>query len=127
MIRMKTSLTGLAVAALLVAGSSLGSTLPGFAEDAPAPQTPAAAAPATPQADAPSGAVPRPSIAPKTAEPAPAADAEPAAPRHRRYAHYRHHRYGYYRTAYWEPFPILWPHVYHNRIHWNRIPWFVRF
>ena len=124
---MKTTLTGLAVAALLVAGSSLGSTLPGFAEDAPAPQTPAAQAPATPPADAPSGAVPRPSIVPKTAEPAPAADAEPAAPRHRRYAHYRHHRYGYYRTAYWEPFPIMWPHFYHNRIHWNRIPWFVRF
>jgi hypothetical protein len=101
MIKMKTSLTGLAVAALLVAGSSLSSTLPGFAEDAPTPQTPAAAAPATPpaaQADAPSGA-----------------------------AHYRHHRYGYYRTAYWEPFPIMWPHFYHNRVHWNRIPWFVRF
>jgi hypothetical protein len=128
MIRMKTSLTGLAVAALLVAGSSLGSTSPGFAEDAPGAQTPLAEAPVTPpaaQADAPSGAVPRPSIVPKTAEPA--ADAEPAEPRHRRYAHYRHHRYGYYRTAYWEPFPIMWPHFYHNRIHWNRIPWFVRF
>jgi hypothetical protein len=122
---MKTSFTGLAVAALLVGGASLGSTLPGFAEDAPAPQTAKeAAAPA--QADAPSGAVPRPSIVPKTAEPAPTADAEPAAPRHRRYAHYRH-RYGYYRTAYWEPFPIMWPHFYHNRVHWNRIPWFVRF
>jgi len=69
---MKTSLTGVAIAALLVAGASLSSTLPGFAEDTPAPQTPAAAAPATPpaaQADAPSGTVPRPSIAPKTAEP----------------------------------------------------------
>jgi len=128
---MKTSLAGLAVAALLVAGSSLGSILPGFAEDAPAPQPPAAQAPVMPPAaetDAPSSTVPRPSIVPKTAEPAPpAADAEPAAPSHRRYAHYRHHRYGYYRTAYWEPFPILWPHLYHNRIHWNRIPWFVRF
>ena len=127
---MKTSLTGLAVATLLVAGSNLSSTLPGFAEDAPTPQTPAAQAPAAPpaaQPDAPSGTVPRRSIVPKTAEPAqPAADAEPAAPRHRRYAH-RHRRYGYYRTAYWEPFPILWPHFYHNRIHWNRIPWFVRF
>jgi hypothetical protein len=124
---MKTSLAGLAVAALLVAGSSL----PGFAEDAAAPQTPAAQAPTMPPAaetDASSGAEPRPSIAPKTAEPAqPAADAEPAAPRHRRYAHYRHHHYGYYRTAYWEPFPIYWPHFYHNRIHWNRVPWLVRF
>ena len=123
---MKTSLAGLAVAALLIAGS----TFPGFAEDAPATQPSAAQAPAMPPAaetDAPSSTVPRPSIVPKTAEPAPAADAEPTAPRHHRYAHYRHHRYGYYRTAYWEPFPILWPHLYHNRIHWNRIPWFVRF
>ena len=69
MIRMKTSLTGAAVAALLV----LGSTLPGFAEDPPAPQTPAAQpAPATPpaaQTEAPSSAVPRPAIVPKAAEP----------------------------------------------------------
>ena len=124
---MKTSLTGLAVAALLVAGSPL----PGFADDVATPQTPAAQAPAAPpaaQADAPSGAVPRPSIVPKTAEPGqPADNAEPAAPRHRRHAHYRHHRYGYYRTAYWEPFPIYWPHFYHNRVHWNRIPWLFRF
>jgi hypothetical protein len=131
MIRMKTSLAGLAVAALLVVGSTLSLTSPGFAEDAPTPQTPAAQAPAmapAAQTDAPSGTVPRPSIAPKTAEPAPpVADAEPAAPRHRRYAHYRHRRYGYYRTAYWEPFPIYWPHVYHNRLHWNRIPWLFRF
>ena len=118
---MKISLIGVAVAATLVAGS----TFPSFAEDAPAPQTPAAQTPA--QTEAPSSPVPRPSIVPKTAEPAqPAADAEPA-PRHRRYAHYRHHRYGYYRTAYWEPFPIFWPHVTHNRIHWNRIPWLFRF
>ena len=32
-----------------------------------------------------------------------------------------------FRTAYWEPFPIYWPHFYHRRIHWNRIPWIVRF
>ena len=50
-----------------------------------------------------------------------------AAPRHRRYAHRHWHRYGYYRTAYWEPFPIFWPHFYHNRIHWSRIPWLFRF
>ncbi len=42
---MKTSLTALAIAALLVAGSPL----PGFAEDIATPQTPAAQAPtATP-------------------------------------------------------------------------------
>jgi hypothetical protein len=122
MIRMKTPLTGFAIAALLVTGS----TLPGFAQDAAAPQTPAAQAPATPAtpAETQPSTVPRPSIAPKTAEPA-AADAEPA-PRHRHYAHH-YRRYGYYRTAYWEPFPVYWPHFYHNRIHWNRIPWFVRF
>ena len=25
------------------------------------------------------------------------------------------------------PFPIYWPHFYHNRVHWNRIPWLLRF
>jgi hypothetical protein len=130
MIRMKTLLTGAAIAALLV----FGSTLPGFAEEPPAPQTPAAQAPATAtpptaQTEAPPSTMPRPAIVPKAAEaapPAPAANAEPAPP-HRRYAHYRHRRYGYYRTAYWEPFPIYWPHFYHNRVHWNRIPWLFRF
>jgi hypothetical protein len=127
MIRMKTSRTtfaGCSLAALLV----IGSALPGFAQDAAAPQTPAAQTPAPPAAPAETqpSTVPRPSIVPKTAEPAsPAADAEPL-PRHRHYA-YRHRRYGYYRTAYWEPFPVYWPHFYHNRIHWNRVPWFVRF
>ena len=67
--------------------------------------------------------MPRPSIAPKTAEPASPPAADELAPRHRRYA--RHHRrYGIYRTAYWEPFQIYWPHLYHSRIHWNRISWF---
>jgi hypothetical protein len=133
MIRMKTSLTGVAIAALLI----FGSTVPVFAEDPPAPQTPAAQtpaaqAPATPpsaQTEAPSSTVLRPAIVPKAAEaapPAPAVNAEPTSP-HRRYAHYRHRRYGYYRTAYWEPFPIYWPHFYHNRVHWNRIPWSFRF
>ncbi len=114
---MKTQLTGLAVAALLV----IGSTLPGYAEDAPAPAAPAA--PAATQTEAPAS-VARPSIVPKTTEPAsaPVADDQPA-PRHRRYAR-QHWRYGYYRTAYWEPFPIYWPHFYHSRIHWNRISWF---
>jgi hypothetical protein len=123
MIRMKAPLTGLAIAAMLVAGTAL----PGFAQDATTPQTPAAQTPATPAAPAESSTVPRPSIVPKTAEPTlPAAEAEPA-PRHYRYAHRHHRRYGYYRTAYWEPFPIYWPHFYHNRVHWNRVPWFFRF
>jgi hypothetical protein len=117
---MKAPLTGLAIAALLFAGTAL----PGFAQDAAKPQTPAAETASPPPAA--NETVPRPSIAPKAAEPAtPAADNEPA-PRRRHYAH-RYHRYGYYRTAYWEPFPVYWPHLYHNRIHWNRIPWFVRF
>jgi len=73
--------------------------------------------------------VPRPSIAPKAAEPAvapnsaaqasPPAAAEPAPRRHRRYA--RHH---YRRYAYWEPFPVYLPRFHRHRIYWNRIPWF---
>jgi hypothetical protein len=120
MIFMKPHFTGVAVAALLV----IGFTFPGFAEDAvpPAPQNPAA------QTDAPPPSVPRPSIVPKTAEPAspPAAATEPA-PRQGRYAHRRWRGYGTYRTVYWEPFPIYWPHLYRNRIHWNRIPWIFHF
>jgi hypothetical protein len=116
MISMKTYFTGLAVAALLV----IGPTFPGYAEDTAAPA--AQAAPAATPTEAPAS-VPRPSIAPKTAEPASPPAADELAPRHRRYA--RHHRrYGIYRTAYWEPFPIYWPHLYHSRIHWNRISWF---
>lgn len=136
---MKTPLVGLAIATLL----TVGSTLPGFAEDAPPPaDTPAAttAAPAAAPTDATPGVAPRPSILykrndpkaagpkadePKTAE-QPAADAPP--PRHRRhYAHRHHHYWGNYRYAYWEPFPIFLPHLYHNRIHWSRIPWLFRF
>jgi hypothetical protein len=127
MIDMKLHFSGLAVAALIV----IGSNLPGYAEDAVAPTTPAA--PATVQTPAaqpetPPASVPRPSLAPKAAEPAPApvADEPPQRP-HRRYAHRRWHRWGYYRTAYWEPFPIFWPHFYHNRLHWGRIPWAFRF
>jgi hypothetical protein len=116
---MKAPLTGLALATLL----TIGSAFPGYAEDAAVP----AAAPAAKQTEAPPPSVPRPSPAPKTAEPAsPPVAAEPA-PRHRRYAHRHWRRYGYYRTAYWEPFPIYWPHLYRNRIHWNRIPWLVNF
>jgi hypothetical protein len=121
MISMKPHFTGLALIALLV----IGPTLPGFAEDA-VPATPAA--PAAAQTGAPPSSVPRPSLAPKTAEPAlPPVGAEPA-PRHpRRYAHRHYRRYGYYRTAYWEPFPIYWPHVYRSRVHWSRIPWMFNF
>jgi hypothetical protein len=126
MIEMKSYFTGLAIAALLAAGP----TLPGYAEDAPA-------APAA-KTEAPPPSVARPSIIPKTAEPAsaPVANktAEPEAktvpderPRHRHYAHRHYWRHGYYRTAYWEPFPIFWPHFYRNRVHWSRIPWAFRF
>ena len=120
---MKAPLTGLAIATLLLAGTAL----PGFAQDA-AKQPPAPAADTASPPPAANDTVPRPSIAPKAAEQAaPAADNEPA-PRRRHYAHrYRYHRYGHYRVAYWEPFPIFWPHVHHNRIYWNRIPWFFRF
>jgi hypothetical protein len=112
--------TSFVIVAVFVAGSSL----PGFAQDTTTQPAPAAQ---TPPPAASTETVPRPSIVPKSAAPAaPAADNNPPAPRHRRYAH-RYHRYGYYRTAYWEPFPVYWPHLYHNRIHWNRIPWFVRF
>jgi hypothetical protein len=111
---MKSHITGLAFAALLV----IGPALPGHAEDA-APAAPAT----TNQTDAPPASVPRPSLGPKTAEPAPAPEAaEPTPPRHRRYAH-RHWR----RYAYWEPFPIFLPHFYRNRIRWYRIPWAFNF
>jgi hypothetical protein len=106
---MKWYFTGLAIAALLV----IGPTLPGYAEDAPAAPAATQAEPATAPA------------ASKTAEPG-AKSAPDAQPRHRRYAH-RHWRHYGYRTAYWQPFPIFWPHVYRNRIHWNRIPWAFRF
>jgi uncharacterized membrane protein len=120
--------TGLALAALL----TIGSTLPGFAEDAAPPKEIMAQPPAA-KTETPPPSVPRPSLAPKTAEPAsaPVAEpaqrpvAEPAQRPPRRYA--RRHWRGYYRTAYWEPFPIYWPHYYHHRIHWGRIPWMFRF
>jgi hypothetical protein len=113
---MKARSLGLAVAALLV----LGRAVPAHAQDAskstappPSAQTPAAPA----QTDAPAS-VPRPSIAPKTAEPAPATE-EAKPRRHRRYS--RHH---YRRYATWQPFPIYWPHVHRHRMYWSRLPWF---
>jgi hypothetical protein len=121
MIFMKPHFTGIAVAALLVIGSSL----PSYAEDAVAP--PAPSVPAAAQTEAPPPSVSRPSIVPKTAEPASASVAAEPAPRHRHTAHRHWRGYGTYRTAYWEPFPIYWPHLYHSRIHWNRIPWIFHF
>jgi hypothetical protein len=96
-------------------------------DTAPAtPATPPATTTAPPATtDTPPVNVPRPSILPKTtdksAEPvAPQAGDESAPRPHRHhYAHRRHWRY-----AYWEPFPVYWPHIYHSRIYWNRIPWF---
>jgi hypothetical protein len=124
---MKSHFTGLAIATLLV----IGPALPGYAEDAASPKAPAAAstpAPAATPTEAPPASVPRPSLALKTAEPAsPPAAADPAPRRHRRYAHRHWRRYGYYRTAYWEPFPIYFPHFYRHRIRWNRIPWMFNF
>jgi hypothetical protein len=121
---MKAHLTSLAVALLLTAAS----TLPGYAEETAQPSAPAAspsAPAATPAETAPPAAVPRPSILPKNAEPgqqpiAPQAGDDSAQRRHRHYAHRRH---GWH-YAYWQPFPIYWPHLYHSRIYWSRIPWF---
>ena len=120
MIEMKTHFAGLAIAALLVVAP----TLPGHAQDATTPAAPAAspAAPATAPAEPPPATVPRPSIVPKAAGPSsPQADAgtEAAPRRHRHYA-YRHYRH----YGYWQPFPVYWPHLWHNRIVWNRMPWF---
>jgi hypothetical protein len=118
MIEMRKHFTGVAIAALF----TFAATLPGRTEDAKTPPAaaPAQAAPAATQGEPPVS-VPRPSIAPKTAEPASAPAAADAAPRrHRRYA-YRHYR----RYAYWEPFPVYWPHFYRHRVFWNRIPWFA--
>jgi hypothetical protein len=114
MIEMKMQAAGIAIAAMLTIGSSF----PGHAEDAAPPKD--AAAPAATSTDAPAN-VPRPSIVPKTAEPAAApAAAEPAPRPHRRYAR-RHYR----RYASWEPFPIYWPRIHRHHFYWSRIPWFA--
>jgi hypothetical protein len=111
---MKTRSLGIAFAALLV----LGRPVPAHAQDAAPKATPPAAAQSPAQTDAPAS-VPRPSIAPKTAEPAPATTEEAKPRRQRRYA--RHH---YRRYAYWQPFPIYWPHFHRRGISWSRMPWF---
>ena len=119
---MKLHFTGLAIAILLV----IGPTLPGYAEDAAAP-TAAPAAPAAGQTEAPPASVPRPSLAPKTVEPASQPVAAEPTPGQRRHAHRHWRRNGYYHSAYWQPFPIYWPHFYRSRIHWSRIPWAFNF
>jgi hypothetical protein len=116
MIAMTDNLKGIAAAALLLAALNS----PCRAEDAAT--TPPAAAAQTTQGDAKSAPadVRRPSITAKSTDTtAPDATSEPA-PRHRR--HYAHRYYRHY--AYWEPFPIFFPHLYHNRIVWNRVSWF---
>jgi len=114
-IKMKARSLGIAFAALLV----LGRPVVGHAEDAASKSAATPTAPAAAQTDAPAS-VPRPSIAPKTAEPAPAATEDARPRRHRRYARHQHRRY-----AYWQPFPVYWPHFHRNRIYWNRMPWFT--
>jgi hypothetical protein len=117
MIAMPINLKGLAAAALLLAVLNV----PCRAEDAP-PATPPAEAtqPAPGDAKSTPADVPRPSITAKSTDTtAPDATSEPA-PRHRR--HYAHRYYRHY--AYWEPFPVYFPHLYHNRIVWNRVSWF---
>src|SRR5581483_3466721 len=120
---MKRHYSAAVAAAFLLTASSLAAK----AEDAaPAPAA-SPAAPAAAPADSAPASVARPSIVPKTNDTAakpdasakPRADAEPSPRRHRRYAR-RHYRY-----AYWEPFPIYFPHfTRHHGIYWSRIPWF---
>jgi hypothetical protein len=126
--KMKTRLMGFAVAAALAAAP----TFPSFAEDAsPAPAAGSTTTPAATPNQPPPVSVPRPSIMPNTAEPSkpvaadkpvaterPVVTDEPASRRNRRYVR-RHWRY-----AYWQPFPIYWPHLYRSHIYWSRIPWF---
>lgn len=114
---MKTLLTGLALATLLVATSSI----PSRADDvaAPAAATSAPVAPA-PQAEAPPPSVARPALVPKTDAQPIQPQATDMAPRPRR--HYAHRRYRHY--AFWEPIPIYIPNLFHHRIHWSRISWF---
>ena len=102
---------GFAAAAVLVAAVNF----PAHAEDAPAAQAPTQAAPS----EAKPADVPRPSLVPKATDATPDATTDAAPRHHRRYA--RHH---YRRYAYWEPFPVYFPHLSHNRIIWNRISWF---
>jgi hypothetical protein len=119
MLVMKSHLAGFAIAVLLVVGS----ISPGLAEETATP-----ASPAPTQAEAPPPSVPRPSLVPKAAEPvSPSAATETIQPTRPRFAHRRYRHWGIYHTAYWEAFPIYWPHLYHHRIRWTRIPWVLHF
>ena len=112
---MTNNLKGIAAAVLPLAAFNV----PCRAEDAPA--TPPAAAQTTQDGSkAPPADVPRPSITAKSTDTATPDNISEPAPRHRR--HYAHRYYRHY--AYWEPFPIFFPHLYHNRIVWNRVSWF---
>jgi hypothetical protein len=122
MTHMKRHFSTAVAAALFLTAASLAAK----AEDAAPPAASPAAPAAVPAESAPAN-VARPSIVPKTNDTAakpdatvkPQADAEPAPRRHRRWAR-RHYRY-----AYWEPFPIYFPHLTrHHGIYWSRIPWF---
>ena len=115
---------GFAAAALLCATFSL----PVYAEDAPAAtaspaastSTQAAPTQATPNEATPApSTVPRPALVPKATDATTDATTEPAPRRHRHYARYHYRRY-----AYWEPFPIFFPHLYRSHIVWNRVRWF---
>jgi hypothetical protein len=124
MIEMRIRYLAMSVATLMgMAATELSARADDTTPAAPAAPAAATAAP-TATTDAPPVNVPRPSIVPKTAD----KGAEPVAPQasdettprpRRHYTHRRHWRY-----AYWEPFPVYWPHIYHSRIYWNRIPWF---
>jgi hypothetical protein len=110
---MKTRSLGIAFAALLAFVPARGSANA-------SPAAPAnTSSPAVNPGDRPVS-VPRPSIAPKTAEGAPVSAATDAKPRKpRRFARKNHRQY-----AYWEPFPIYWPHYYRHRLTWQRVAWF---
>jgi hypothetical protein len=113
MITMKIDFKGFAAAALLVAAFNF----PAHAEDAPAATTAPAQTQAAPAQTAPSD-VARPAVVPK-ADAATDAGADAMPRHHRRYARYHYRHY-----AMFEPFPIFLPHLYHNRIVWNRMSWF---
>jgi len=108
---MKTRSLGIAFAALLafapVRGSAANTTAPADA-----------ATPATDPGNRPAS-VPRPSIAPKAGEAAPAPATETTPRKSRRSAKKQLHRY-----AYWEPFPVYWPSYHRHHLTWRRIAWF---
>jgi hypothetical protein len=119
---MKMIYTRLTVATLLLAATYA----PSHGEDAvaPPPSVPPAESAPNSQTDMPSSGapraspVPRPSIVRKIADTTPAQPTDAVRP-YRRHADRRYQRY-----AYWEPFPLYLPHLYHQRVSWSRIRWF---